>query len=240
MKYYKFFKPVFALIIFGLAGCTSLHSNIKYDLDDIEESTNKQLKEVVLDIRAFEDARKSVPENAILFSESNEDYYLKVGEVEYCVNREYVYSQNKEDVPSQISTIISKHLNKRKAFESVTANNKEIRADYYLTGKLMRFYGQQEYLSPHGYSLLGPLGALVISSVETPIIVEIEIVDLAVYRNDGQLLAEIGSVKERFEEEANGGQNCTNTYRLVNEKLMHVIDKLANKVETTIINSISR
>jgi hypothetical protein len=233
---------VIAGIFLGLTGCASLHSNIKYDLDDIKESTNKQLKEVVLDVRAFEDARKSVPENAILFSESYDDYYLKVGEVEHCVNKESIYSLNKMDVPSQISTIISKHLNKRGALKSVTEDNKETQADYYLTGKLTRFYGQQEYVqgSKGAAIIFGAIGALGAMSVEKPLMVEIEFVDLAVYKNDGQLLADIGRVYGKFEEERTGGNKCENLYRHVNEKLRHVIDKLADKIETAMLNSISR
>ncbi|MDH5764126.1 MAG: hypothetical protein OEZ51_14225 [Nitrospinota bacterium] len=268
----KYLKLACIGIFIGLTGCASLHSNIKYDLDDVKESTNKQLKEVILDIRAFEDVRKSVPENAILFSESYDDFYLKVGEAEYCVNKENIYSLNKMDVPSQISVIISKHLDKKGLFKSVTASNKVIQpavneddssdmysedtdkvkpqkvevqekipADYYLSGKLRKFYGQHEYVqgSKGAALVFGAIGSLGAMSIEKPLMVEIEFVDLAVYRNDGQLLAEIGSLYEKFEEQETGANRCENIYYRVNEKLRHVVDKLADKIETAMTNKIS-
>jgi hypothetical protein len=272
MKFYKSFNLIFALIIFGLTGCVALlDPPINYDVDDIEESANRQLKDVVLDIQPFEDARKSVPEYAILFSESYDDFYLKIGEVEYCINREDKYIANKGDVPLQVSTIIAKHLDKRGAFKSVLANNKEnqpvvyeeesqdtygestdeikheiekkkekIPADYYVTGKLVKFYGQQEYIQGAKSAALvfGVIGQLATMGVDTPLFVEIEIVDLAVYKNDGQLLAKIGNIHEKFSEEATGGRHCNGIYDHVNKKLKYTIEKLADRIETTMINSL--
>jgi len=270
MRLHCILKLAFAVAVLGLGGCVALLGPpINYDVDDIKESANKQLKEVALGIRPFEDDRKSVPEYAILFSESYDDFYLKIGEVEYCINREDKYTANKGDVPLQVSTIIAKHLDKRGAFKTVMANNKvnqpvvyeeesqntdgisadeikpqiakkqeKISADYYLTGKLVKLYGQQEYVqgAKGAFIVFGALGSLTAASIEKPLIVEIEIVDLAVYKNGGQLLAKIGNIHEKFEEVATGGSQCNNIYLHVNEKLKIIIEKLSDKIENAIAN----
>ena len=191
MKSYTFLKLFLLGLILGLAGCSSLLSPaIEYDLDDIKESTNKQLSEITLDIKPFEDIRKSVPENAVLYPTGEPgDYYYEVGEKRYCVNKEDRYYKGKGDVPLQVTKTIGRHLNKRRAFKTVTVNNERIRdeerddvskgkskkdekfaADYYLTGKLKRFYGQQEFTSgPKVASLLfGVIGSFLVSRSALP------------------------------------------------------------------------
>lgn len=262
MKSYTFFKLFLLGLVLGLAGCSSLLApSIDYDLDDIKESPNKQLSGITLDIKPFEDIRKSVPENAILYPTGEPgDYYYEVGEKRYCVNKEERYYKAKGDVPLQISKAIGRHLNKRGTYKTVTVNNERIRdeerdeaskgkakkdgevaGDYYLTGKLKRFYGQQEFTSaPKVASLIfGFIGSLATMGVETPLKVEIEITDLAIYKNDGQLLAEIGDIHETFAEPATGGGNCRNLFRHVNLKLKIIIEKLAEKIENIMANKIS-
>jgi len=252
VRLYNPFKLVFAGVFLGLLGCAAtIDGPIGYSLSDIKESTNEQLKEINLDIRPFEDIRKSVPENTILFSNSPTDFYLEIEGENYCINREDEYSRaSKGEVPLLVSTAISKHLNKRGAFKTVTVNNKEnqpvaksqekIPEDFYLTGKLKKLYGHQKHQTFGALGLLGVLGGAIAAARETPIKVEIEFTNLAIYKNDGQLLVDIGNVHEVFEEEAKGGMNCKSTYYHVNLKLKSVINSLAEEIEKKMAVSITR
>lgn len=88
--------------------------------------------------------------------------------------------------------------------------------------------------------LFGPLGALATMGIKTPLKVEVQFADLAIYKNDGQLLVDIGNVHEVFVEDATGGGQCRSIYYHVNEKLKSVINSLAEEIEKKIEVSITR
>ena len=129
-----------------------------------------------------------------------------------------------------------------KKVESEDKKSEDRPADFYLTGKLKKLFGKQEYTSGPltGAVLFGLMGVIATSGITTPTEIEIEITDLAIYKNDGQLLAEIGNIHEKFDWETTGGGECMNVFLHVNAKLKPLIDKLAREIENALANHVSR
>jgi len=211
--------------IMVLTGCQKKHVELQYPLFEKSVAVTKPaLSRVRLDIQVFGDIRREVPEDKVLFDDS--ERFVKDGR-RFCVNAEKNYEPDL--VVYQISNAIAKHLNKRGAFMTVSFDHKDS-ADYYVTGKVRRFYGEKE--DPKISS--GPLtllGAPVVT-LESRSRYFIEFTDLHIVAATGQVV-QFPDINEKNEELSFG--SCDLVYGFINLKLKQPIDKLANNIENAIV-----
>lgn len=254
----------FILITF-FSGCVSSW-RIGYKIDKIEASKTTLLSGYVFDVQPFEDVRKSLPENEKLFSGYN---YTGGAFWDSCINGEvyYIYKQGDKEspwnitVPEKIAVYLAAHLKKRGTFKSVTAKNKAVAiteeglavfaeqagkskkapADFYLTGKLRRFFGEQEYSrGVAAGQAFGLIGALATSGTKTSGRIIIEYIDLRLYKRNGTLVGKIGNIYDKFEGELIVDAYCNVIYWHVNRRLMHANEKLAGEIEKSLLEAVSK
>lgn len=226
---YKTVWCVLILTSLAVTGC-AFPQTVTYKLDDITPTEIDLLSHSILNIESFEDLRRTVPENKMFFSEGRET--RAPGRLS-CINSEKHYEET--PVPVQIANIMAQHLNKRGAFKLVTVNQKE-NADLYLTGKLKRFAGVQDFSKSAAVlsGIGGILSALAAMGLKTDGSIDIEFGDLAVYRKDGTLLTNLDNIRETFVEQLKADAYCWKIYKNVNEKLKLVVDKLGDEMEKRI------
>lgn len=216
--------------LFMLSGCAATQK-IGYKLDDIEtvKAPPPSCADIVFDVQAFEDIRQTVKENEIVFTK---DKSTKKNDRTVCINSEKYYE--KGAVAYQIACAISDHLNKRGSFKLVTVNKKE-EADYYLTGNLKRFYGEQGYsTSASAGAQFGLLGALLTAGAKTKGFIVIKFTDLAIHDKSGNVLKRLDDISEKFEGDFPADAYCWCIYRNCNDKLKAVVDQLARDIEGVI------
>ncbi len=235
------FGRLFFLILILLLwqGCAA-HRKISYPLKDIASIQNDYLSQFSLDIQTFEDIRQSVEDNQILFLENRQ---CKIDNKTYCINSEKHYE--KDTVNIQISNMIAEHMKKRGSFKEVAFNDKT-NADYYVTGKIKRFYGEREYssgaastraISSQFGCIGGAIGGASIAKMRVPGVVEIEFTDVKIFRNDGTELQSIDDIYEKVEEEMHVDGYCWTIYPIVNAQLKVAVGRLSEKIEAAILES---
>jgi curli biogenesis system outer membrane secretion channel CsgG len=132
----KFYLIALVMVAFA---CTP-NMKITYKVNSNQEKHDQKLASIILDIEEFKDTRKSVPENDVLYKKGN--LYKKGGQIT-CINAEEYYW--KETVMSQVTQLLVDHLKSTKSFKKIVRDKKDS-ADYYVTGSLSRFYGQQAFI----------------------------------------------------------------------------------------------
>ncbi|HYQ86562.1 MAG TPA: hypothetical protein VES59_04905 [Bacteroidota bacterium] len=220
-------------LMIGLGGCTPTRE-ITYDLKDValRDSTSAVLeitRRIVLDIEPFEDIRQSVPGNDLLFVRERE---TNIDEKHSCINSEQHYK--KGTVADQVAAIIAAHFEKRKSFKNVLAKNNGA-ADYYLTGKLKRLYGQQEFsTSAQIGSFFGLIGAIATSGAKTNGSIAIEFSELVLHHKSDAKEKPLENFSDTFSGDLHADANCWAIYENVNSQLKTAVGKLAPKIEQAI------
>ncbi len=228
------FSTIIMGILFVTAGC-ALNQDIKYNINDIQESNNSRLRSYTLSIMEFSDSRRADLENNILFSHGKEAW-LEDGT--YCINSEKHYK--KENVAKQIASKFVDHLNKKNIFKSVTLNNRE-QSDFYLTGNVYKFYGKQEFSHKSAIgSQFGLLGALATIGTKTKGSTEIIIKDLSIYDKNNNIIAMLDDINEVFNGDFRADAYCWHIYGTVNEKLKEAIEKEISHMEEKLSKIIER
>jgi len=213
-----------------IGGCTPTRE-ISYSLKDINtyytsDSLYLNTLRVTLSIEPFADVRQQVADNGILFVRGRE---TELNEKDYCINSEEHYASDK--VTTQVASTIAGHLGKRRTFKSVVSVSKEV-SDYYLTGKLKRLFGEQEFSSAaRTGSYFGLIGALATAGATTNANVLIEFTDLVLYRKSDGATMKLEDVNESFTGEMPADAYCWCIYDNVNDQLKAAVEKFAVKVE---------
>lgn len=207
-----------------------INKPIKYATDNIAQSSNYNLKSLNFTIVDFEDKRKEVKENLILFEKTRN---CRVNKQHICINSEFHY--HKEPVNKQITNQLIEHLRQRKTFKSVTLNNKDS-ADYYMTGNLRCFFSIEEYSDQAVAAaiILGPLASI---GFKTGGIVAIELTDLKIFDKNNKLIKQIDSFRRDYEFEANADIDCWSVFNNANLKLKDYFDDFIINIEDEILNA---
>jgi len=198
---------------------------------------------ISVNFHILSDNRSNIANNKILFYER---HFVIAFDKKTCINSEMHY--HKDSVVTQISRLFVKHANKVKLFTK-TNLNENIGNEYYITGALNSFYGEQEAptatntINATGNSgnntvvagalLGGVLGSLIESSasdIRTPGKVIIEISDLKLFRNNGTLVKDFGSFFQEYKGYFREDGTCWCIYENVNVMLKDFNAKLIEKI----------
>ena len=222
-------KKVFFLCIPILFMSCSVNQKIVYKTDNIPALSNTI--PITVSIKELSDDRKSNSENLLLFENGRQTRHDKKN---VCINSESHYK--KETVTLQISRQIAEHFDKIKLFQR-TAFADNSQTDYYITGSLSYFYGVQGFSTAAAVgSQFGLIGALATSGVKTPAEIIIEIKDIALYDNNGNLVQEFGTYRKEYSEELHADAYCWCIYGNINQKLQDFNDGLAEKIRNEFRN----
>lgn len=204
-----------------LIGCNPT-KRIAYNTNDL--STSKTLIPKQVDVRILEDVRALNAENDILFTDKMQ---TKLNGKLSCINSEKGYK--KDSVNSQVTQMIVKHFNQLALFSRTTFNN--LASDYYLSGKLSSFYGEQLFSSASMVGAqFGLLGAIATSGIKTEGTIKIEIKNLKLFRKDGSLVKDLGDFSRVYEEKFPADAYCWCIYDNINLKLKEFNSDLADKL----------
>jgi hypothetical protein len=209
------------IFAFSFAGCT-IKQKVMYSFDDILPVNAWNKINAIVDIELFADNRATINDNSILF---------KVGR-NYggqCYNSEEHYP--KDSVSTQLSRDIMTHLAKRNSFKNVLLNSKND-ADYYVTGKINRFYGAQEFsTSAAAGAQFGLIGALTTMDSKTKGNIIIELSEITLCNKNG-VIKRLDDIKETYSGELPADAYCWQIYMNVNQQLKKAIDKLCQSIES--------
>jgi len=224
-------KKLLLLLPLFLIGCT-VSQKIVYKIDDLSASQTTKTIPMKVEIRVSNDNRANINENSILFSKTNQ---TKVEGKPYFINAEKYYK--KDSVASQITRIMVEHFNKAKLFE-MTFYGQSNYSDYYITGTLNSFYGEQKYSSAAAVgSQFGLIGALATANAKTPGKITIDISDLKLFKKDGTFIKDLGSFYKEYKDDFAVDAYGWCIYRNVNEKLKdfntHLIEKIRSDLAET-------
>lgn len=149
-----------------------------------------------------------------------------------CVNDDRYYKKDK--VTAQISQQIVDHFNAEKLFD-ISTYNKDEEANYYLTGNLTQFYGEQQMPKAvtSQFGLVGVLGAPV---EQTPAIIVIEVSDLRLFKKTGELVCNLGDYRKVYQENLDGNGYNWSIYRNMNDKLKEFNFGLTDKIRMDLAN----
>jgi len=126
------------------------------------------------------------------------------------------------------------HFEKRKSFKNVLAKNNGA-ADYYLTGKLKRLYGQQEFsTSAQIGSFFGLIGAIATSGAKTNGSIAVEFSELVLHHKSDAKEKPLENFSDTFSGDLHADANCWAIYENVNSQLKTAVGKLAPKIEQAI------
>ena len=215
-----------ALLMFS--GC-AVNQRIKYNLNDISPADNSAVNTVSLSVEYFDDDRKNNVNNDILFADGHQTRFQ---DKSVYVNSEKHYLNPL--VPIQIATVITDHMNKRAAFNSVMTSSRTL-TDFYLVGRIKDFYGRQDYSRGAVIGAqFGLIGALATAGIKSDGTVRIGFSDIKVYAKDGNLVKEIGEISEIYNEQLPVDAYGWCIYFNVNEKLKNVVNRLADEVEKAV------
>jgi len=219
-------KNLFLLLPLFLISC-SMSQKIIYKTDDIVASQTTKTIPMVLDIKVLNDNRANIKENNILFTNP------KTANIEgktYFINSEKNYK--KDSVATQITRIMVEHFNKAKLFES-TFYGQNNNSDYYLTGTLNSFYGEQKYSSAAAVGAqFGLIGALATAKAKSPGKIIIDISDLKLFKKDGTLIKDLGNFYKEYKDEFRVDAYGWCIFWNVNEKLKDFNTHLIEKIRT--------
>jgi hypothetical protein len=224
----KTMKRFLLLLPFFLIGCT-VSQKVVYKTDDISASQTTKTIPMKVEIRVLNDNRANINENSILFTNSKQ---TKLEGKSYFINAEKNYQ--KDSVASQITRLMVEHFNKAKLFE-MTFYGQSNYSDYYITGTLNSFYGEQQYSSAAAVgSQFGLIGALATANVKTPGKIIIDISDLKLFKKDGTLIKDFGSFYKEYKDDFKADAYGWCIYGNVNEKLKDFNTHLIEKIRTDI------
>jgi len=217
-------KKLLLLLPLFLISCT-VSQKVIYKTDDISASLTTKTIPIKVEIRVLNDNRANVNENSILFTNPLQ---TKLEGKPYFINAEKNYK--KDSVASQITRILVEHFNKAKLFD-MTFYGKNNYSDYYMTGTLNSFYGEQKYSSAAVVgSQFGLIGALATAKAKTPGKIIIDMSDLKLFKKDGTLVKDLGNFYKEYKDDLSVDAYGWCIYRNVNEKLKdfntHLIEKI--------------
>ena len=221
-------KKLFLLSPIFLISCT-VSQKITYRMDDLAADQTINTIPAMVEIRIFEDNRPNIEENLVLF---NNPRQIRLNGKQTCINSEKHY--HKDTVVNEVTKIMVDHFNKARLFK-MSLYDRSQHSNYYLTGVLNSFYGEQEYSTAAAVgSSFGLIGALATAGVKTPGKIIIDISDLKLYKKDGTLVKDFGSFYKEYTDRFHADSSCWCIYSNVNEMLKdfnsHLIEKIRNEM----------
>jgi len=220
-------------IIFSFVSCTPTQK-IRYDTNDIIPVSLSPIP-IAVEITEFADIREEVAENELLFKcKQNQK---KIDGVKKCINSEEFYKNDKESVSFQFSKVLAMHLNQSKVFSTTIFKDTLQTTNYYLTGKIVRFYGEQVFsTSALVGAQFGLIGALATSGTTSLAKIVIEVSELKLYNREGELVKYIGDFRKEYAEELHADAYCWCIFSNMNEKLKDFNYELARKLVSELRN----
>lgn len=206
-----------------------MNKPIAYSVTSIQKNTDTKLSGIILDVELFTDKRKDSVLNGVLFVEDKECF---VGDTRACINAEKHY----KTIPAatQITNMFVKHLKARKSFKGVVMNRRDT-ADFYVSGNLTKFYGQQEFSTNALVGAqFGLIGAIATAGAKTRGMIIIEMTDVKIYNSKNEVIKDIGIYRKVYEDDFHADAYCWCMYDNINLKLKDYFDELVVEVETSI------
>jgi hypothetical protein len=211
-----------------LVSCT-INYRIRYSTEDVQKKSDKGLSNIVLDIEQLTDHRKDNPDNDVLFSNAKQIYN---GGRSRCINSEKNYK--KEPVTLQVSRMLVEHMNVRNTFMKVVLDKKDT-ADYYITGDLLNFYGNQDYSTAAAVGAqFGLIGALATAGAKTDGKIIFEINNLTIYDRNQHVVKKIGTFRREYKGNFHADAYCWCMFENVNAKLKDYYSELITIIENEI------
>lgn len=226
-------KLCFCLFIVALfSGCV-MNQRIAYKLSDIPKKDNAKLASLVFNVEIFEDLRKETIEDSALFTRPRQ---TKLMNERVCINSEQHYK--KKPVNYQVSNTIANYLSQQGIYKVVTFNKKDT-ADYYVTAKLNRFYGNQGFSTKAAVgSQFGLIGALATANAKTRGCVEIELTDIKIMDKKGNVIKDLGNLKRTYQEDYRADGYCWCIYFNVNDKFKIFTGELSRLIESSLMEEV--
>ena len=220
MKKLLFLLPLFMI------GCT-VYQKVSYPMNDLSADQSVKPIPIMVEVRILTDHRSQISDNNILFSAPQKTV---LGGKTVCINSEMHYK--KDSVVSQITRMMADHFNKARLFNFAFYNQSNY-SEYYLTGTLNSFYGEQNFSSGALVGAqFGLIGALATAGIKTPGKVTIEVADLKLYKKDGILIKDLGNFYKEYKDDYKADGYCWCMYLNINEKLKDFNSHLAEKIRT--------
>jgi len=214
---------VYFISLFCLMSCSGTKT-ISYKKENLKPFD--EYIPITVEIKELVDLRK---DNVIGRYQYSMDKKEKLEGKNICINSEKHYK--KETVGAQISQQIAEHFESVRLFKETTFGNIN-NADYYITGNIMYFYGEQNFSQKAQVgSQFGLIGALATSGTKTPGKVIIELSDLNLYKKNGTLVKNIGDFRQEYQEDMPADGYCWCIYDNVNQKLKDFNDELSEKIK---------
>jgi len=227
-----YLTAILVLVAVLLTACAPSQYVI-YSVNNITTSGTLEVIPINVSIKILTDNRANIKENEILFTNSQS---IIIDRKRYCINSEKYY--NKAVVVNQITQLLVEHFKKAKVFTNVSYHE-DLDNDYYLTGTLSNFYGEQDYPEAAGAVMAtgmmfgaigGAIAAAATSGAKTPGKIIIEITDIKLFRKDGALVKDFGDFYKEYEGDFPANTSCWCIYQNVNEKLRDFNTQLIEKI----------
>lgn len=215
-------KFIAAVILAGLffTGCGP-QQKIIYDynlIQTVPKTLPYSVSIKITDDRANGDSLSTLP-----FHLDHEDVF---DDTRRCLNSEEEYG---DTVIARFNSVIADHFRLANLFEDVTLDG----SDYTLQGKLRTFFGYQDYSygSAIGASF-GLIGALASSGNTTPGEIIIEVRDLKLVSESGEVVKDFGDFKRAYKDEYSIDAYCWVIYGHVNAALRKYNNELLEFIRT--------
>jgi hypothetical protein len=216
-------KRLFSLLPFIALSCTTM--NVTYNTKDIKVNSNTPTIPIFVEVHILDDSRASIEDNASLYKGSRL-YYLNGHDA--CINAEKYYER--DSVSVQISKMLVDHFNDERLFKW-TFLRENMYCNYYLSGSIRRYFGEQVFSNAAyvGYQF-GLLGKAATAGLKTSTRVIIEIADLKLYKKNGELVKDFGTITKEYSEDMQVDGSCWCVYYNVNEKFKDFNAELVKKI----------
>lgn len=213
-----------------LIGCT-VSQKVVYQTNDLSAPTSVKPIPTMVEIRILTDNRVNIKENSIQFSDPRQ---TKLNGKTICINSEKHYK--KDSVVSQMTRIMVDHFNKARLFK-MTFFNQSNYSNYYITGTLNSYFGEQEFSTGAAVGAqFGLIGALATAGIKTPGKIVIEISDLKLFKKDGTLFKDFGNFYKEYKDDFKADAYCWCMYWNINEKLKDFNSNLIDKIRNDMVD----
>lgn len=219
-------KWMYFLLPVLFAGC-AMTQKIGYRTDNIPVQHQVTPIPISVNVHFLTDNRTQNNENELIFNQPRSTTNNKKA---VCINSEKHYK--KDSVAAQLTQMMVTHFNKARLFNYCTLENESL-CEYYLTGTLNTFYGEQEFSSAAAVGAqFGLIGALATAAVKTKGKIIFDIADIKLYKKDGTLVKDMGSFYKEYNEDLPADAYCWCIYNNINQKLMEYNTHLTEKIRS--------
>ncbi|MDD4428307.1 MAG: hypothetical protein PHG64_07950 [Paludibacter sp.] len=219
-------KTMYLLLPVLFAGCV-VTQKIGYKTDNLPYQNDGSSIPISVNVLFLTDNRLQNSENDILFTTSNSTV---INKKTVCINAEKFYK--KDSVSAQLTQMMVNHFNHARLFNYCACND-DYACDYYLTGTLNMFYGEQEFSTAAVIGAqFGLIGALATAALKTKGKIIFDISDIKLYKKDGTLIKDMGNFYKEYNEDLPADASCWCIYNNINQKLIEYNTYLTEKIRS--------